>query len=285
VRGGSAKAMKLAGASLALVACALGVAAAAQTKPRLACYAAEFFMEPIKTPTGAVWIPEESAIFETRLLPLGLYEVTQPVVVAGAMLLRPGDQMMAMRSATTPVRCNYPQLKASDVAARERICVFDPDRDGVFDRIHVRSRGGDIWFGMAWEHPKEGVQTIAPVSMEPIDSAAFRGGPSIKYFAEHIPLRRKPRDGSPPYYEAFTIAKLYGADGLNWPMTLNSPYVTRGLLGGDIVLHHGLGIKVEEVAAEKMLISYVGNFNRDVVSLPFLNSYEHKCDTSVRMGV
>jgi hypothetical protein len=277
--------VRQAGAPLALTACALAVTAEAQTKPRLACYAAEFFMEPIQKPGEAVWVPEDAAIFESRLLPLGLYEVEQPVVVAGATLLRPGDQLMAMRSATTPVRCNYPQLKAKDLAARERICVFDPDKDGTFDRIHVRSRGGDIWFAMAWEHPKDGVQTIAPVSMKPVEPAAFRGGPSIKFYADHIPLRRKPRDGSPPYYEAFTRAKLYGADGLNWPMTLNSPYVNRGLLTGDVMIHQGLGIKVEEVAAEKMLISYVGNFNQKVVSLPFLNSYEHKCDTSVRMGV
>jgi hypothetical protein len=277
--------LRLAGAALGLTACALGIAAEAQTKPKLACYTAEFFMEPITTPAEAVWIPEDSAIFETRLLPRGLYKVDQPVVLAGVTLLRPGDQLMEMRSATTPVRCNYPQLKASDIAARERICVFDPEKDGTYDRVQVRSRGGDIWFAMAWEHPKEGVQTIAPVSMTKVEPAEFRGGPSIKFYADHIPLRRKPRDGSPPYYEAFTRAKLYGADGLNWPMTLKSPYPYRGLLEGDVLLHQGLAIKVEQVAAEKTLISYRGNFNRDVVSLPFLNSYEHKCDTSVRMGI
>lgn len=285
MHGGKPGWLRAAGWSLALTTCAAAVAASAQTKPRLACYTAEFFMEPIKTPVEAVWIPEDEAIFETRLLPRVLYKVDQAVVAAGVTLLRPGDQLMEMRSATTPVRCNYPQLKASDIAARERICVFDPDRDGAFDSIHVRSRGGDIWFGMAWEHPKESVQTIAPVSMTKVEPAEFRGGPSIKFYADHIPLRRKPRDGSPPYYEAFTRAKLYGADGLNWPMTLKSPYAYRGLLGGDVLLHQGLAIKVEQVAAEKTLISYVGNFNRDVVSLPFLNSYEHKCDTSVRMGI
>ncbi|MCL9998249.1 MAG: hypothetical protein NBV68_02610 [Erythrobacter sp.] len=285
MRGGRARVARLSGASLALIACALGVAAEAQTKPRLACYTAEFRMEPIQKPAEAVWIPEDSPIFETRLLPLGLYEVEQPVVLAGTTLLRPGDQLMAMRSKTTPVRCNYPQLKSADIAARERICVFDPDGDGSFDRVQVRSRGGDNWFAMAWEHPKEGVQTIAPVSMKPIAPTAFRGGPSITFYADHIPLRRKPRDGSPPYYEAFTRAKLYGADGLNWPMSLGSPAMGRGLLGGDVVLHHGLLIKVEEVAAEKTLISYKGNFDGHVVSLPFLNSYEHKCDTSVRMGI
>lgn len=285
MHGGGHRALRLSGGSLALLACALAVAAEAQTKPRLACYTAQFRHEPIKIPAEATWIPEDSPIFETRLLPVELYEVEQPVVVAGATLLRPGDQLMGMRSKTTPVRCNYPQLKASDIAARERICVFDPDKDGVFDRVHVRSRGGDIWFAMAWEHPKDGIQTIAPVSMKPIEPTAFRGGPSITFYADHIPLRRKPRDGSPPYYEAFTRAKLHGADGLNWPMTLGSAAMGRGLLGGDVVLHQGLLIKVEEVAAEKTLISYRGNFDAKVVSLPFLNSYEQKCDTSVRMGI
>ena len=277
--------MRLARAALALAACALAVGTAAQTKPRLACYTAEFRHEPITIPPEATWIPEDSPIFETRLLPAELYAVEQPVVLAGATLLRPGDQLMAMRSKTTPVRCNYPQLKASDIAARERICVFDPDKDGIFDRIHVRSRGGDIWFAMAWEHPKEGVQTIAPVSMKQIAPADFRGGPSITFYADHIPLRRKPRDGSPPYYEAFTRAKLHGADGLNWPMLLGSASMGRGLLNGDVFAHHGLIIKVEEVAAEKTLISYLGNFDARIVSLPFLNSYEQKCDTSVRMGI
>ena len=285
MRGGGHRALRLSGGSLALLACALAAASEAQTKPRLACYTAEFFMEQITPPAEAVWVPEDSAIFETRLLPRGLYKVDQAVELAGVTLLRPGDQLMEMRSATVPVRCNYPQLKASDIAARERICVFDPDKDGTYDRVHVRSRGGDIWFAMAWEHPKEGTQTIAPVSMTKVEPSEFRGGPSIKFNAYHIPLRRKPRDGSPPYYEAFTQAKLYGADGLNWPMRLNTPYTYRGLLAGDVFLHQGLGIKVEQVAAEKMLISYAGNFNRDVVSLPFLNSYEQKCDTSVRMGI
>lgn len=278
-----AKWLRKTGLGLALMAGVTASVADAQPKPPLSCYAADFYLEPIKTPVGAVWVPEDDPIFETRLLPMQLYAVDQSVVVGGITLLRPGDQLIGMRSKIA-TRCNFPQLKETAIAARDRICVFDPDGDGVFDRIHTRSRGGANWFTMSWEHPKEGVQTIPAVSMSPLDPAAFKGGPRIRYGAIHIPLRRKPRDGSPPYYEAFTGAALLGNDGLNWPMTLTSPYVNRGLLGGDKVEHQGLLLKIEQVAAEKTLISYEGNFKPEVVRLPFLNSYEHKCDTFVLKG-
>jgi hypothetical protein len=277
MRGGKAKRL---GMAIALIAGAASSVAEAQVKPPLRCYAADFFLEPITFEPGARWIPEDDPIFETRLLPLQLFEVEQPVIVGGITLLRSGDQLIGMRSKTA-TRCNFPQLKEAAIANRDRICVFDPDGDGVFDRIHTRSRGGANWFAMAWEHPKEGVQTIPAVSMKVIDPATFRGGPRIRYGAFHIPLRRKPRDGSPPYYEAFTGAALRGNDGLNWPMTLSSPFVNRGLLKGDTIEHQGLSIKVEDVAAEKTLISYEGNFKPEPVRLPFLNSYEHKCDTLV----
>jgi hypothetical protein len=263
---------------LAAAACFFSSATVAQNKPPLSCYDPQFYLEKIDTPTGAVWIPEDDAIFETRLLPRELWEVEQPVELGGVVVLRPGDQLLTMRS-RIPTKCNFPQLRDNGIAARQRICVFDPDGDGKFDRIYSRSRGGDIWFAMAWEHPKEGIQAIPAIAIKKIDSSQFKGGPKIKYYSDHIPLRRRPRDGSPPYYEAFTRALLYGNDGLRWYMTLQSPYSNKGLLNGTTVDFEGLRIKIEEVAAEKTLISYRGNFDRRVVDLPFLNSYERKCDT------
>lgn len=274
------KALRLA-VSLAVCASVAAAPVSAQQRPPLSCYVAEFLMEPMKLPASPVWIPEGDPIFEARLLPKQLWEVGEAVQVGGLTLLRPGDQLLGMRS-NIPTRCNFPQMKDNSIAARERICVFDPDGDGRFDQIHSRSRGGDIWFAMAWEHPKEDVLTIQPVVMNPIVREQFKGGPRIKYNAYHIPLRRKPRDGSPPYYEAFTEASLRGNDGLLWRMYLSLGPYGGNLLSGSVVDYGGLRIKVEEVAAEKTLISYSGNFGPDVIKLPFLNSYQEKCDIMMR---
>ncbi len=263
--------------ALSVSACSFAVNAGAQLPGRLSCYRAEFFLEPIKITEASVWIPEDSPIFETRLLPQELWEVVEPVEANGAVLLRSGDQLVTMRS-QIPTKCNFPLLKYSGIAARQRICVFDTDGDGVFDKIFSRSRGGDIWFAMSWQHPKDGMLDIVPIKIKKIDPTQFRGGPSVKYNTYHIPLRRHPHDGSAPYYEAFTEAKLYGTDGLSWRMDLTSNYAGRVLLGGDVVRFEGLSIKVEEVAAEKARISYSGNFWHKVIELPFINSYENKCD-------
>lgn len=242
------------------------------------CYKAQFYLEPVENPNGSILIPEGEPIFDTRLLPTDLWEVTAPMELAGQVVLRPGDQLMTMRS-LTPTKCNFPQLRDDSIAVRERICIFDPDRDGVFDQAFSRSRGGATWFAMAWEHPALPV-AVAPVAMHRIDSSEFRGGLRVKYSTYHIPLRRRPRDGSPPYYEAFTVAQLYGNDGLDERLNLvgRNPY--QGLLDGSMVLVDGLQIRIEAVIAEATRVSYSGNFNREPIKLPYRNSYELRCDTN-----
>lgn len=263
-----------------LASMSLTVAGAAEGQSTRQCYLAEFQLEQIVTPTTAVWVPEDQPLFDARLLPMQLWEVTAEVDLDGTTVLRAGDQLMTMVS-NTPTRCNFPQRRDSSIAARQRVCLFDPDRDGVFDRAEVRGRGAIYWFAMAWEHPDEMI-AVDPVSMREIEPAAFRGGPSIKYFTAHIPLRRRPRDGSPPYYEAFTIAMMYGNDGLNEQLHLDEGDGEPGILGDDVVEFEGLTIRFDEIAAETTLVTYSGNFDGSVVQLPFENSYEHRCDINSR---
>ncbi len=250
----------------------------AQDKPPLKCYEAEFVLEPQEFSREPIWIAEKDPLFDARLLPRELFEVKETVTLEGKSLLRPGDQLMTMRS-NSAVKCNFPQLREKAIAARQRICVFDPDADGVFDQVYVRSRGGDIWFAMAWEHPKKPTTVVEPVVMEKIDPALFKGGPSIFFYSDHTPLRRKPRDGSPPYYEAFTRAKLQGNDGLKWYMELRPNGGYDGYVKGSFLVYDDMIMIVHDVAAERMQVSYQGNFGERLVDLPFLNSYERKCDT------
>lgn len=263
-----------------LASISLAVSGAAEAQSMRQCYMAEFQLEQIAIPTGAVWVPEDQPLFDARLLPMQLWEVTAEVNLDGTTVLRAGDQLMTMVS-NTPTRCNFPQSRDASIAARQRICLFDPDRDGVFDRAEIRGRGGAHWFAMAWEHPDETIAVDA-VSMREVEPAAFRGGPSIKYYTAHIPLRRRPRDGSPPYYEAFTITMMYGNDGLDEQLHLDDADGEPGILGGDHVEFEGLTIHFDEIAAETTLVTYSGNFDGSVVQLPFENTYEHRCDVYVR---
>lgn len=258
-------------------------AAIAQAPALKQCFKAEFFVEPINAPSEAVWIPEGDPIFETRLLPRELWKVSEPVMLAGAEVLSPGHQLMTMRSAV-PMRCNFPLMGANAPGPRERVCVFDQDRDGQFESIDVRGRGGEGWFARVWEHPVGPLPKIAPVAMTAISPAEFIGGPKLKYYSDHTPLRRKPRDGSPPYYEAFTRAKISVPNGIEWFLELAPRYSYTGLLAGSVIEFEGLWMRVEEVAAEKTKIAYRGNFAGEAIDLPFEVPLAKKCDiTAAKM--
>lgn len=232
--------------------------ASAQEADRVT-YSPDLVLSPIPEFTQPQWFSEGQAFVDVPLVPRALFVTTTQIEAGGEVLVDAGTRFETMRS-IVPVRCTLiPAARKGMFASTVRTCVADRDKDGQFETAWQVKAGAP-----AWEFyktiPRETMAIINP-DMEQISLDALTETPRFRIYSDHMALRRRPRDGSPPYWEAFVRAEIYApGGGSSYYCLLQNGYCV-GYRNKTLLGLGNLLMEVTKVDDERIQVRLLQNFS------------------------
>jgi hypothetical protein len=139
-------------------------------------------------PPEPFWVKKIGKIVETRLLPVDLFQSSNPITdSAGRMLAVTGSQFARLQSDKL-IACTIGKSGALP-GKSERLCLIDQNNDGAFDGAFTRGGGSYYWFELSGKIP-EVVMPLAPLTLAKVDPASMRNTPVLVVTYQRI-LDRK----------------------------------------------------------------------------------------------
>ncbi|TIX51824.1 lipocalin family protein [Alteraurantiacibacter aquimixticola] len=204
------------------------------------------------------WYDERERFVDVPLQPKKAYVLDEELKTSDENVFLPsGTQMVSMRSRYS-ILCSHVETEAGFLNPLRRVCVGDFDRDGSYERAWQFSSGQPVWEFSA-RVPVAPLSISSP-SLVPISPDDLANLPRLEIYSDHMALRRRPRDGSPPYWEAFVRVRITGPDGGRSFFCLTQQgycvgYRTNTLLGlGNMVM------RVIDVQDEMIRLEILSNF-------------------------
>jgi hypothetical protein len=249
--------------------CLTSATAFAQSLPQQSIsFHQAMLLPPIVLSSPDGWYDEGELFVDLPMQPSAAFVLAEPLGEVGSEIrLEAGTQMVAM-IAEYPIVCSHVSHEPGFLSPLVRVCIGDSDKDGSFEHAWSFRSGSPLW-EFSGRVP-EVIFPIANPELTAFDPDDLEGLPRLQIYSNHMALRRRPRDGSPPYWEGFVRGRVQGpnAGGRRWFCLAQDGYCpgyrTNSLLGLGRMIMRVVDVQDERIRVE-ILSNFKGEEYRDLV--------------------
>lgn len=211
----------------------------------------------LNNPDG--WYDEGEPFVDVPLQPKEAYVFTEDLRTSDEEVFLPAGMQMVSMAASYPILCSHIERDPSFMSFPKRFCIGDFDRDGQFERAWKLKVGQPAW-EFRGRVPNDALSISSP-QLQPISPSQLANLPRLEIYSNHMALRRRPRDGSAPYWEAFVRVKVVsGGDRNTFFCLLQNGYCV-GYTRNTLLGLGSMMMRVSDVQDEKIRVELVRNFD------------------------
>lgn len=226
-------------------------------------YYPDLVFGPVDLPQGDHWINERDPIVAVPLVPRAIFR-SERAIIADGMELAPADTLFETMTSAIPIVCSQTRGLGDALLKERKVCLADRNRDGQLESAWAFETGAALW-DFNKRIPEETVQ-VSPPPLLPYTITDYSVFPKFTIWSHHTALRRRPRDGSAPYWEAFYSAQIRSSAGYGNIYTVNQSSVP-----GTVFEFAGFRFLVLEIDGEHVKGRYLSGFSpvswRDAVQI------------------